>query len=203
MNLGEVTDATIQAGGAIGSVRVKNWLAGQLTAGSIGRLAVTGNFGADVTVTGDGVATGKSVLRSVTVGGAIGGSTIAVAGTVSSFTAGAFVDSALLAGFTPTDPANPFAGGTFVPGALVNNFQVTGIKGSTDPAFANSTVVASTLGTVRLKSVATDNGGNNFGLLVDVAVKRLTVGTPILALRNVTADPILPGAFGDFQLRVI
>lgn len=199
LQIGTVADATVEVSGAIASVKAKQWDAGQLTAGSIGTFAINGNFGANLTVTGIGVAAGKPALTTATVSGSVNGSVISVTGTVNAFTAGAFVNSSLWTGFTPTDPTNPFAGGAFAPGSNLNNFRVTGIKGSMDPAFANSVVAADSMGSVKIKSVATINGGDAFGLLAHTAIKKLAISTPALSLKDVTADPSLVG-FDDFSV---
>jgi hypothetical protein len=195
LNLGDVADAGVSAGASVGSVRARKWDAGQLVAGSIGSLTVNGNLGADVTLTGAGVAAGKPVLSTATVSGTVRGSTISVAGPVNSFSAHGFADSALLVGFTPGNASDPFAGGTFAPGARVNAFRVTG-------AFDNGIVAATDAGAVVLKAVVADNAGRAFGLLVDGAILSLAVATPPLTLTNITADPALPATLADFRVRV-
>jgi len=159
-------------------------------------------FGADVTLTGEGVLAGKLTLKTANIAGAVTGGTFAVAGRVNSFTARTFVDSAFLAGFVPTNLTGPFGGGIFTPGGKVNAFRVVGVKGSADPAFSNSSVAAGLLGTVSLKSIGADNRGRKYGLLVEDGLTRLKVTSPALALKGVIADPVLSDLFGEFELRV-
>jgi hypothetical protein len=141
-------------------------------------------------------------IKSLTLG-TVTGAAVAAGKTVGSVKAQTFVDSSLLVGFTPTDPADPFAGGTFAAGSKLNIFQVTGVKGSAAPAFGTSVVAAAGMGTVTLKSVAADDGGLKFGLLAADSIKTVTVATPALRLTNVLDDPTLPSAFGDFEVRVL
>jgi hypothetical protein len=124
---------------------------------------------------------------------------IRVAGPVGSFTAGAFVNSQLLVGFVPTDPAHPLAGGTFTAGAKVASFTVRGVAGLT-AAFVNSVVASESFGTVSLKSVGANNGGTKFGLLAHQAIARLNVTSPRLSLSQLTVTPVLPAGFGDFEV---
>jgi hypothetical protein len=198
LKLGKVADATMVVHGAINSVKAIEWSAGRLKAGSIGTLTVSGNLGADLTVTGAG---GYPAIGSATVSGVVSGSTIQVNGTVRSFTAGRFVDSNLFVGFTP-DSADPFTGGSFLPGATLSNFRATGLKNSTDPAFVNSFVVADWIGRVSLKSVAADNHGTPFGLRAGQVIEKVTITTPAVTLKNVLTDPTLPPVLGDFDVLV-
>jgi hypothetical protein len=184
-------------------VKAKKWDEGNLNAPSAGSLIISGNFGADVTLSGAGVLLGKYALNIVNITGAVNGRTFSVGGNVNSFSVGAFLSSSLFVGYTATNSSDPFAGGLFTPGAKLNTFKVTGVKGSLDPAFGNSLVAATTMGTVTLKSVATDNADRKFGLLLDEAIKKLIITTPSLTLTNILAAPTLPTLFVDFEVRVL
>ena len=141
-------------------------------------------------------------MKSATVGRTVDGSKIVVGGTVSKFTAGEFVNSSLLVGYTPSNPGDPFAGETFAANAKLASFRVLGIKGVADPAFENSYVAATSFGSVSLKSIDTTNP-TKFGLLANVGIDGLTITTPGLKLKKITVTPNLDAAFGDFEVRVI
>lgn len=173
---GTVNNWNLDVDGRVNSIRGKQWDAGNVTADS---------------------------LNSVNIAGVVNGSTFAVAGSVNTFSVWRFVDSQLLAGFVPTNPADPFAGGTLAPGAWIKFFRVTGVKNSNDPTFANSVLAATAYGMVRLKSIAADNGGDMYGLISADGITQLTVTTPSLTLRKVTTTPDLPDEFGDFEVRML
>jgi RHS repeat-associated protein len=214
-----VGDGSITAA-SIGNLRVtgdaKNRVNGVLT-------PIAGDFHSDLILTGTGDPKKPRTLKSVrvtgeiadsvwsiigdvgavTVRGGMNNSTIDVDGSVNSFHAGAFVGSMLLAGFDPTDANDNFAGGTFNAAATVNSFRVVGVKGAYAPSFADSYLAASSFGSVFVKSVEGNNAGRKFGILADEAIKKLTVTTPALLLRDVTSTPDLSGTFADFEVRLL
>jgi hypothetical protein len=146
---------------------------GGLNAGGVGQLLVSGDFGAEVSLTGRGVKTGP-VLGTATVGGTVQGVTVSVLGSVSHFQAGQFLNSRLWVGFTPFQDGNPSAD------------------------FAGSVVAAARLGTVHLKKVTADNGRTAFGFLADVTLQALTVASPAFTYNpRSTARQ----GFGDFVAR--
>jgi len=165
---------TIALGSSITSLKAALFGQGSLTAPSLGTLKITGDrahgipgdFAADVTLSGPGVAAGKPVLGTVVIAGTVSGATLNVAGSVKSFQAGAFSNSQLYLGFDPTPGGNLLAG-VFSPGSsfTLGSFKVIGLTGSTAQAFVNSVIAASTVTTVSLKSAQTSNNNNPFGVI--------------------------------------
>lgn len=199
-NIGAGT--AIAVGGVLTSLTAANVGAATIhTPAAIGSITVTGNFLADVKIDGLGVRPGSNTLGRLTVGGTVVGANIKVAGSMGTVTAGAFLDSSLFVGFTPTVPAEPWAGGTFQDGAKLGAFTVRGLKNVTAPAFDNSFVAADTVGTVTLKSVATDNDDILYGVMADEKITQLTVTASKFrydSKKSATAQGV-----GDFRLKVV
>jgi hypothetical protein len=146
-----------------------------------------------VTVTGAGVAAGKAALGSLRVKGAIVGSDIDVSGNVTSVSAARFLDSRLFAGYDgPDDGSGAFSATP----AAIKSFRITG---ATD-AFANSTVIASVLKSVVLKSVRGENNDDPFGFIADDSINRLKVLST-----GFVYDPfqLLTQGFDDFEIRLL
>jgi hypothetical protein len=156
--------------------------------------AIPGDFLADLTVLGTGVAKGPA-LKSLRVAGAVSGAVITVGGTagtvgdVGRVSAGSFADSTLFAGYA----GPPDGSGKFTAPATVGSFRVT----AKSNGFANSYVIAETIKTAFLASVSSGNGGTAFGLRADTAIGRVTVVLP----QRLT----YPGttSLGDFDIRVV
>jgi hypothetical protein len=98
LTLGDVIDAAVTASGAIATVTAKRWQAGSLTAPSLTTLnvngalavgavpAVSGDFLANLTLSGAGVAAAANTLGTATIKGNVGADTWDVAGRVGSVT---------------------------------------------------------------------------------------------------------------------
>lgn len=190
LTLGGVDSATIEAATRINSVTAQGWKAGSLKAGSINVLRIAGNLAANVTLSGAGVPTGRPTLNVAAISGAVKGSYLAVTGIVNVFTAEAFVDSLLLAGFAQTDPYT-----LFTERSKINSFRVTGAV----DAFANSWVGAWAVGVVSLASVRGKNNGESFGVVAEVSIQRVTVKDPPFLFTSTAALP----PFDDFVVVVI
>ena len=75
--LGAVADTDLTVSGSLGTLQAARWDGGSVQAGYVGKVNVTGDskkglagdFGADLTVTGQGAAAGKPVLGSATIAG--------------------------------------------------------------------------------------------------------------------------------------
>lgn len=102
IKLGDVTNATIDASGALGTLSSKRWLAGDISAASIAKLSTTGqtglspftgDFAAHLILTGPAAAAGGNILGNVKIAGRILGGTWTIAGGVGSITAGKIVQS--------------------------------------------------------------------------------------------------------------
>lgn len=171
---------------------------GLVQVGRIQVLSALGKFkapgvdlaGANVNVNGS--------LGAVTLHAVRAGSTIAVGGNVTSFTATVFADSFLYVGFTPTNPSEPLTG-TFAAGNFkLGSFKVSGLVA---PAFVNSVVAAANVGTVTLTSALTDNAPHDhraFGV-VGHAIKKVRIGKPAFAFdRNHPATEL-----DDFEVRIV
>jgi FG-GAP-like repeat len=176
--------ASITSGGKIGTLTAASVGTASIVAASLGTLSVAGDFAANVTLTGQGVAANQLALTQATIRGTVNGATFNVEGSVGSFTAGAFVNSQLLVDLSNFN-------------FKINSFQVNGISGSNTPAFVNSNVQAYAVVSVNLKSVQTNNNGVKFGILVHSPSGSVTVGSPAF-----TFNPALntPQGIGDFQV---
>lgn len=197
LTLGTVAHADVTTPKSIGTLKAKAWSAGHVQASSLGTLAITtGNWGADLSLTGANVLANRPTLGTATIKGSTTGSTIHVNGTVKSFTTGALENSDLWVGYTPTLGSDPWGGGAFNTGANLLSFRVLG-------NFANSIVAAHRFGTVRLNTIQGANTGAPFGLIADMGIDRLLLTTPKLDLRSVLTTPSLPGTLGDFTVHVL
>jgi FG-GAP-like repeat len=176
--------ASITSGGKIGTLTAASVGTASIVAASLGTLSVAGDFAANVTLTGQGVAANQLALTQANIRGTVNGATFNVEGSVGSFTAGAFVNSQLLVDLSSFN-------------FKINSFQVNGISGSNTPAFVNSNVQAYAVVSVNLKSVQTNNNGVKFGILVHSPSGSVTVGSPAF-----TFNPALntPQGIGDFQV---
>lgn len=171
--------------GNIGTLTARSVGDATIQAGGIGKLRVTGDFKADVTVTGAG-GLGRAII-----GGTVSDSVFNVmAGSVGYFRAAAFINSELFVGFTPSDSAHPLAGGTFVSDLSIGSFNVTR---SRTPGFVNSVVAAATIDRARLANVLTDNSGSEFGL-IGQTIGSVRIGKPAFVF-----GPSVTGV-GDFHV---
>jgi photosystem II stability/assembly factor-like uncharacterized protein len=183
LTLGSIASADVVIDGTLGAVTAVRWQNGQLqaargstisitgVAASWNTTAVSGDFGADLTLTRAGFA---SNLTSLTVAGWLSGATVRSAGPVGTVTVGGIRNSLLFVGVAdgvtglPTDAAQftVFTDGTVAPVNGLGTFTVKGIS-KAPASFINSTVAAWRLGTVALKGVQVDNsanGGTDFGV---------------------------------------
>ncbi len=131
------------------------------------------------------------------VSGTVNGSSIRVAGSVNSFSAGAFLSSTLFVGFVPTSAGDPLGGGVFSAGLTIGSFTVTGLPHQSAAAFVNSTVVATTVGSVSLKSVQASNGGHAYGILAHAGIGSVRVVSPAFVYNKSRPTP---QGIGDFEV---
>ncbi len=137
---------------------------------------LAGDCGATITIAGDGLETNDLALATLAVSGSLSNANITVAnGSVGSVGASQMIDSSLFVGFTPTDPSDPFGGGTF---AGENHIRTMNINGKVASAFVDSDVIAASVGAVKISSVATNNGGVFFGIKGGTRLSGVTVGSP-------------------------
>ncbi|MGB2819596.1 MAG: hypothetical protein WBF17_01340, partial [Phycisphaerae bacterium] len=195
LTLGNVHGGDVEVDDALRSVKALRWANGRLEADSIGALSVTGgkgvgavsgDFGADVTVNGTGVAENAFAVGKVAVSGDLANSDWKVGGNVRSFvTAGTARGSSLRSsgGISAIDlgatSASDFLAGVDVlstsrraetDGDFVNgggaigsvNIRGVGPSGSTERFFEDSNLSAVSFGSIRLKNIDFDTGQSGF-----------------------------------------
>lgn len=169
-----------------------------ITAPSIRKIAIAGDFEADITVTDASLA---DALKSLAVSGVLD-STIRSAGGIGAVSAGRIVNSRIFAGIHAGVTSLPASAADFInQNAAIKSLTVKGIKNDPAAGFVNSLIAAATVGTVSLKTVQTDNSQTPFGVATDTLIKSFTFdGGP--SLKNVTTvgDTTLED---DFILRVV
>lgn len=171
-----------------------------ITAAAIGSLLVTGDFAAalvgdfdaDLTLEG-GVGSFENNITTAVIQGRIHDATFRLDG-VGSFTAFAFINSTLFAGYSPTNEAAPLDGGVFFADGVITAFVLK----DTNAAFSNSIVAAKTIGTLNLGSVTASNGGTAFGILTHEALGKVTIPSSVIIYDKTLAD----NQSGDFHLLV-
>ena len=181
LDLGYVTDGTVVIDGSAATAKAIVWDGGALTADWITRLDIKGDFGADLTLTGEGATrdtlgtariagslldatwqiTGNMSTLAVT--GWMANSTLRIAGDTRSITLGAMDTSNIYAGVADgitglPDPAADFAADYSIGSVSVKGF--TGVAFT----YINSNIAASALGTVSIRNVQPDNAGTAFGI---------------------------------------
>ena len=181
LDLGYVTDGTVTIDGSAATAKAIVWDGGALTADWITRLDIKGDFGADLTLTGEGATrdtlgtariagslldatwqiTGNMSTLAVT--GWMANSTLRIAGDTRSITLGAMDTSNIYAGVADgitglPDPAADFAADYSIGSVSVKGF--TGVAFT----YINSNIAASALGTVSIRNVQPDNAGTAFGI---------------------------------------
>jgi len=158
LTLGDVTNAVVNITGESGAIKAKRWLDGSIQAARVASItvagtaatltapAVSGDFAADVTVTG----AGKTTLTMAVAGWLDGAAIASPNGPLGSIALGGIRNSAITAGDNLTQ-------------TLLSRLTVKGIKGQSF-SFINSTVSAWTLGTISVKGVQADNGNQAHGI---------------------------------------
>ncbi|MCE9591660.1 MAG: tandem-95 repeat protein [Planctomycetes bacterium] len=194
---GDGVDVTLQNGGGIKTVKVADWLGGTITAGYVGGVTSSGNFGASLDLSD---AAQKNTLAKLTVKGEVSHITVKSAGNIGAVTVGSSTDSIFFAGVSEALVGNPDSADDFTGG----DFAIAGF--TSKGAFSASTLAASRILKVSLAGVETNNGGDPFGLFTLTApksFKRLdTPGVKLLPLVSHPADldPETGDDFGVFVL---
>jgi hypothetical protein len=193
--LGDVADATVAASGAIGTVAAKRWLDGALRAATIGsvaitgvaatqtRLPVSGDFRADLTLTGQD-AMGKS-LGTLSVAGTMAGD-ITLPGAAGSIAAARWAAGSLTARSVGTvtvkgDMTGVTLGLSQAPSALKKALGTLTVGGWADTVTVDAAghIGAVTVGGLKSTSVRAGDPVNN-------AVARGTIG--VLTVRGVPGE---------------
>ena len=98
LTLGDVADAVVAVSGKVGAVKAVRWLGGSLAGGTVTSIATTGlaatktalaipgDFGADVTISGFGLAVTAKALATASIKGAVAPSTWNISGPVGTVT---------------------------------------------------------------------------------------------------------------------
>ncbi len=197
---------TIEAGSFIASLNAAQILGAEITVPCMGKLsvkgdkkqAILGDLQAQIFLTGVGVPPDKAVLGKVSVANTIRSAHIIANGSIERVSAARMEGSLLSAGFTPSDEADPLAGGAFTAGARIGSLAVHGAVSSAEPAFVNSHVAATQVGTVRIHSIQPDAGGERYGL-IGQNLSRVSVLNPPFAWNpNGGADQ----SIGDFHVKL-
>jgi predicted outer membrane repeat protein len=166
--------------------------AGNLTADAMGAFIVVGNMTGDLNISGATPAPNRLALVSFKVLGNVIDSDIRVGGHVNAVLAAGFTGSTFFAGYDGPDDGS----GEFSALATINSFQIIGATG----LVADSSVIATTLKSVVLKSVLGDNNDDPFGFIADDSINFLKVLST-----GFVYDPLqlLTQGFDDFEIRVL
>jgi hypothetical protein len=178
-----------------------------LTAEQIGSFSINGDkkngLSGDclgsIEVFGDNLNSNQVACGSLKVAGAISNATITVDnGSAGAVSALQMIDSTLYVGYTPNDDTNQIAqvsaGGTFVDGLRLGSVTIR----SPADGFVDSDIAASQIGSVRLGSVVTDNGGFAIGVTAQHISGVSCKEPPFRFIRNDGGDQSL----GDFHVLI-
>lgn len=170
----------------IGSVSIKGDKKGGISGDCLGTILISGN----------NLAVNQTVLGSLVVAGTISNTSLIISnGSAGSVSASQMIDSTVYLGYTPNNPGNPISGGgTFVAGMRLGNVNVR----STANGFANTDIAGSQVGSVRLGSVVTDNGGLPFGVTAQQISGASSKTPPFRFIPSGPSDQSL----GDFHVLV-
>jgi hypothetical protein len=155
---------------------------------------ISGDCEGNIVVSGDGLAVNQTALGSLVVAGTISNTSIIISnGSAGSVTASQMIDSTVYLGYTPNDPSNPISGGgTFAAGMRLGSVNIR----SSANGLVNSDIAASQIGSVRLGSVVTDNGGLPFGVTAQRVSGTSCKQPPFRFVPNGPSDQSL----GDFHV---
>ena len=152
---GAVGTAHVTVQDALGSAKATCWLAGALDANTLGSLRITGqrarrgeqavpgDFRADLTVRGEGVAANRTALNSAQIAGKLMDNTCRFGAAVGTLVLGAMENAKLLVGCdAATGNAADFGGNLFA----IRRITLKGVDGA---YFVNSTLAAWEIGSLR------------------------------------------------------
>ena len=179
---GDTTDATaIYTPANVKTVKLFGDVEGDLViGGTLSKLIVKdGDFRADLRV--EGIDSRGVSMKNLSVAQTVSNATVTTAGSVNNIKAGQFVNTGFFVGFTPDDPDNPLAGGTFTNTSILKSVKAVGIKGSSETALIDSFFSAAQIGRGKFKSIQTDNAENGhrrFGILARDSIKAVAANEP-------------------------
>jgi hypothetical protein len=212
---GNLNSFTVRSGG----------LPADLTAGVIGSLNITGNVTGDITATSArsvrvtgaitdttlsfSAAVGKTAaLGTLTVGGAVTGSTLNSSGSVNSIVVGSLVDSSILLDTTATEVTNVTTAN--IGAATLHSLTV---RSKATSAFSDSNVIADAILSASTGQVATSTSGAAEGVAA-VTFKSLAIGADgaivHIPSKDLTSQSALSAyllskqyTFGDFAIDIV
>jgi len=204
LKLGNVKDLRIESSQPLASLTVASWrdtstLAKDAILGtSLGKLIVrgTGDFEANVTLTDETARVG-----SIAIGGFLRNATIQTAGDIGAVKLGGINKSNVFAGVTE----RPTSLAAFSDPHKISSFTLTGIRGVTAPLFVDSQVAAQTLGTIKVKNVATTvaGGAGASGFVADVIASYSRPGVPTKTKLTQDYDDAVDGVNVGYLVKVL
>lgn len=174
-------DLSLNSAGAIGVIKVKDWLDTDdtpdvISAPHLSVVSVKGTFQAGITA---------NAIDRITIGGVLEGSEIRVAERIGSISVGSISRSHVFAGVRPEVDSLPDSEDDFSTGtSAIQTFRV---KSRLATAFSDTSVAAASLGRVALSNVESGNASSAFGVAASVAA-------------SVTGSTAAGGAFRLFGL---
>lgn len=165
--------------------------------------SIRGDFKSDVTIDPGKILTPAeaklNLLGTTTILGHVDGSTFTIPGNVGTFRVGTFEHSSLLVGFTATNAANAFAGGTWNGEFKIGSFSAIGFNGYTGTTFDDSQVVTARIGNVSIANLDTVNPTRPIGFMVKGGLlkNRGTITLKNPAMKILATQP-LPLQITDF-----
>ncbi len=151
--------------------------------------------GADIIAGGIATQFSKVTVRSVEPG-----SNISLGSSIGKLAAAQLNGAIVFSGYTPDNPADPFAGGVFDPLGLIKSAKITGLLGSLFASYTDTLLAASIIGKLSIASVQTNNGSASFGVIADTSIGSVKATTPTFIW-----DPVLGGDqfLGDFHVKIV
>jgi FG-GAP-like repeat/Calx-beta domain/Bacterial Ig-like domain len=132
-------------------------------------------------------------LSAMRIIGAVTGGDFTIAGNVGNVVVGAFRDSLLSAGYTGADDGT----GTFNSASTVNLFRST----SKTDGFENSRVIATNIRSALIRSLDSNNSGNQFGFYADGSIGKVRVVGPTAFQYD--ASLLGPPFLADFWVMIV
>ncbi len=130
-----------QFAGRIGTLTLTGDMAGQLQALQIGALTIKGNMNQAKVTLGSAALEGSEVLKTLTVGKAMTGSTIQSIGGLGAISSATMAGNVIYAG----GDDSTFPSGVSGSRDVIRGIKVTGTKGSVSAAFSNTKIAAKTV----------------------------------------------------------
>lgn len=194
---GDAGTVNVTSTGTVGKMVADEWDSGTFEAGSVEKLVVRGDSGANVNLT-DACQAGRYAAAKIRVKGWQRGN-IDAAGHLGEVVLDGLDGGRIFAGVTGRDlpdEASDFSD------AAIDDLVVKGVKGA-DASFINANIAARALTRVRIACPQTDNGGTPFGLAADamddVVLQTATSTETYRILRDIGDTDVL----GDMVVRIV